>query len=269
LSQAPPDNWLDRVRTAVSRPFTAGNLSDYGLCPRKFFLSQFAAPDQQRALGRVRALHGAVRAALTAADKMGGPAAVGLEWLRDEFRRAFDGSACADSLEEEQTQRLGLRMLAEFHARQQATDCELLGADVRFQEAVEDLEFVAVADRLERHPEAGLVVARYDVRRDPLGPQRIPRDLSLGLLVVLAEARHGERPLARVYGLHKDKVYEARFDDAAVTRVAQRALFLARSIRADTDFAPATGDHCRWCRVRAECSAWLDRRRSLLGPGGC
>lgn len=269
MSQAPPDNWLERVRRAVSRPFTAGNLSDYGLCPRKFFLSQFAAPDQQRALGRVRALHGAVRAALIAADKMGGPAAVSLEWLRDEFRRAFDGSACADSLEEEQTRRLGLRMLGEFHARQQAANCELLGSDVRFQEAIEDLDFVAVADRLERHPQTGLIVARYDVRRDALGPQRIPRDLSLGLLVVLAEAHHAERPLARVYGLHKDRVHEARLDDAAASRVAQRALFLARSIRADTEFTPATGDHCRWCRVRSECSAWRDRRRSLLRPGGC
>jgi hypothetical protein len=262
------DNWLDLVRTAVSRPFTAGNLTDYGVCPRKFLLSHFAAPDQQRALGRTRALHSALRAALVAADKMGGPAKVSLEWLRNEFLRCFDGSACSDSLEEEQTRRLGLRMLAQFHASQRETTCELIGADVRFQHAIEDIEFVAVADRVERHPEMGLIVARYDSRREPLGPQRLMRDRAMGLLVLVAEAHHKERPVARVYALHKGKTYDAVLDDAVIARVRQHVLVVARTIRADTHFQAIPGANCGWCRVRNNCSAWQERRQNLLESGG-
>jgi len=268
VPEIPSDNWLDRVRTAISRPFTAGNLLDYGLCPRKFLLSQFAAREQMRALGRFRALHSELRATLVAADKMGGPAALSLEWLRDEFLRNFDGAACADTLEEEQTLRQGLRMLAEFQASQQDSSCELIAADFRFEENVEDLRFAAVADRVECSPQTGLIVARFDSRREPLGPTRLVRDLSMGLLVLLAEAYYGKRPTARIYSLHKNAIYDARLEDADLARVRSRALTVARSVRADAEFNPAPGDHCRWCRVRSDCSAWQERRRSLLGPGG-
>ncbi len=256
-----PDNWQQVVATALQRPLTAANLLDWRLCPHKFLLSFFAPSRQQRALGALRALHSAVRQTLVECDKRGGPAAVPLEWLRDEFMRLFDGSACADSLEEEQMRKLGLRMLAEFHASQRESPCRLLGADVRFEANIDDFAFVAVADRHEDCPELGAVVARYDVHKDPPGPTRILRDLRMGLLVVLAEQCLGSRPVARLYALRRGRIYDVQFDDAAAGRVRQQALALARAIRADTAFEPRPGDHCLWCRVRHACQAWQQRRQ--------
>ncbi|MCD6352032.1 MAG: PD-(D/E)XK nuclease family protein, partial [Armatimonadetes bacterium] len=249
-------------------PFTAANLSDYMTCPRKFFLSRFAPRAQQRALGQMRALQQALRSALVDADKLGGPAAAGLERIRDEFNRLFDGSLCADSLEEEQARRRGLRMLAEYVASQRSNPAELLAVDQRFEETIEDFTFVAVADRVERDAELGLIVARYDARRDPPGPTRILRHLPWGLLVMLAEQHYSQRPLARLYALHKNKRYDVTFDDQALGRLRQRVLSIARALRADAEFAPRPGDDCRWCRVRSQCSAWQQRRREALESGG-
>ena len=260
--------WVEQVRTTPDRVFTAGNLMDYSLCPRKFVLSLFAPAQQRRALGAVPALHSAVRATLVAADRKGGPAAVSLEWLRDEFLRRFDTAACSDSLEEEQTVRLGLRMLAEFQAAAREHPDELVGADVRYEATFEDLPFAAVADRVEKTQEGRLVVARYDVTRNPPGPRRLLNDFSIGLLVAVATLATGEKPMGRLYALRVNKTYEADYDDSRLEGIQRRAMTLARAIRADTEYAPKLGDHCRWCRVRLLCSAWQERRASMLRVRG-
>lgn len=227
-------------------------------------LSLFAPAQQRRALGAIQALHGAVRATLVAADRKGGPTAVSLEWLRDEFLRRFDTAACSDSLEEEQTVRLGLRMLGEFQAAARGRTDKLVGADVRYEADFEDLSFAAVADRVEKTAEGRLVVARYDVTRRPPGPQRLLNDFSMGLLVAVAAAATGEKPLARLYALRLNKTYEADYDESRLEGVRGRAMALARAIRADIQYPPNVGEHCRWCRVRNSCSAWQERRASML-----
>jgi CRISPR/Cas system-associated exonuclease Cas4 (RecB family) len=269
----PPDpateaRWLQQVRTTFDRPLTAGNLGDYSLCPRKLLLSLFAQADQRRALGASRALHGAIRAALVAADRQGGPAAVTLEWMRGELLRRFDRTACADSLEEEQTQKAGVRILAEWQAAARDHEDALVGADVRYEAAFEDLPFSAVADRVERRCDGRLVVARYDVTLRPPGPRKLLTDFSMGLLVGVAEAAIGETPLGRLYGLRVGKTYEAEYDEARLEAVRRRAMTVARAVRADLAYEPRLGDHCRWCRVRASCSAWQERRASMLQAGG-
>lgn len=260
--------WVEQVRTTLDRVFTAGNLSDYSLCPRKFVLSLFAPAQQRRALGAIPALHSAIRATLIAADRKGGPAAVSLEWLRDEFLRRFDTAACSDSLEEEQTVRLGLRMLGEFQAAARDHPDNLVGADVRYEAEFEDLSFAAVADRVERTCEGRLVVARYDVTRNPPGPRRLLNDFSMGLLVAVATTATGEKPIARLYALRLNKTYEADYEDWRIEGIRRRAMTIARAIRADAEYAPNLGDHCRWCRVRSSCSAWQQRRASMLGVEG-
>jgi hypothetical protein len=268
MGEVSEQDWLEQARRGIARPLTAVNLLDYALCPRKFLLSHFAPARQARALGATRALHSAVRGTLVACDQAGGPGAVSLEWLRQEFLRRFDGAACADSLEEEQTRRLGLRILADFQAQQRSAGVQVVGSDVRFAGRIEDLEFVGVADRVERGPQGELFVARYDVTRQPPGPQRLQRDFSMGLLVVLAEGQLGQRPWARLYALRKGKVYEVAFAEGQLERVRQRALSLARAIGADRQFVARPGDYCGWCRVRSACGVWQERRRSAVEAGG-
>ena len=260
--------WIDQARLGIEKPLTAGNLLDYQLCPRKFLLASFAPAHQLRALGAVRALHAAIRATLVACDRAGGPAAVSLQWLRDEFRRRFDGRACADSLEEERTIKLGLAILARWQAYQPQADEELVGADVLLAGSIEDLDFVATADRVVRLGDGRLAVARYDVRARPPSARKLAQDFSIGLLVTLAEDHYGERPIARLYALRADRIIDAELGDDQIAAVRQRALTTARAIRADTTFEARPGQQCSWCRVRAQCPEWEERRRSLLDFGG-
>jgi hypothetical protein len=268
MEQETEGQWLEQVRTTLDRAWTAGNLNDYALCPRKLVLSLFSAAGQRRALGAGQALRGAVRAVLVAADQQGGVLTWSLEKLRDEFRRRFDRAACADSLEEEQTERLGLGMIARFQAEQRGRAVELIAADERFEAVFEDLHFAAVADRVEREADGVLFVARFDVTSKPPGPERLQRDFSMGLLVAVVTAKLDEVPTGRSYALRAGKVYDVSLDAAQLEVIRRRAITTARSLRADTEFEPRPGDQCRWCRVRSSCSAWQQRRRSLLDAGG-
>lgn len=260
--------WIEQVRTTLDRAWTAGNLNDYNLCPRKLVLSLFSASGQRRALGASQALQGAVRAAVIAAEKQGGVQEWSLEKLRDEFRRRFDRAACADSLEEEQTERLGLNMIARFQAEQRDRAVEVLAVDERFEAGFEDLRFAAVADRVERGADGKVAVARFDVTARPPGSERLKRQFSMGLLLAVAAEKLAEPPSGRLYALRPGKVYDVALDEAQLGAVRRNAIILARLIRADVDFEARVGDQCRWCRVRRSCSAWKSRRRSLLDAGG-
>jgi hypothetical protein len=260
--------WLEQVRTTLDRPWTAGNLNDFNLCPRKLLLSLFSQSRQRRALGASQALQGAVRAALVAADQQGGVGEWSLEKLRDEFLHRFDKAACADSLEEEQTERLGINMLARFQAEQRGRTAELLAVDERYEAIFEGLHFAAVADRVERDADGKLVVARYDVTSKPPGPERLKKEFSMGLLIAIVAATRDEIPSGRIYALRPGKVYDVTLDEAELVVVRGRAIMAARLIQADTDFGARAGDGCRWCRVRSSCTAWQSRRRSLLDAGG-
>jgi RecB family exonuclease len=209
-----------------------------------------------------------VRAALVAADQQGGVLEWSLEQLRDEFLRRFDKAACSDSLEEEQTQRLGINMLARFQAEQRERTTQLIAADERFEAIFEGLHFAAVADRVERDADGKLVVARYDVTSKPPGPERLKREFSMGLLIAIVAAKLDEIPTGRIYALRPGKVYDVTLEEAELVVVRGRAIMAARLIQADADFQARAGDGCRWCRVRSGCSAWQDRRRSLLDAGG-
>jgi hypothetical protein len=260
--------WLEQVRTTLDRAWTAGNLNDYNLCPRKLVLSLFSASGQRRALGASQALQGAVRAAIVTAEQQGGVQEWSLEKLRDEFRRRFDKAACADSLEEEQTERLALNMIARFQAEQRERTVQVVAVDERFEAQFEDLRFAAVADRVERDPDGQVAVARFDMTAKPPGPERLQREFSMGLLIAVAAETLGEPPTGRLYALRPGKVYEVSLDEAQLGAIRRNAIILARLIRADGGFEARVGDQCRWCRVRGSCSAWQSRRRSLLDAGG-
>src|SRR5690554_3302737 len=99
------------------RPFSARNLADYHQCPQKFLLSWFVPREEtRRFLGGPATLHRALRQALVDCHRLGGPAEVPPERVEAVFDDAWDGSACADSLEEERLHAQGVRMLREYCA---------------------------------------------------------------------------------------------------------------------------------------------------------
>lgn len=129
------------------QPLTARMLADFALCPRKFLLSFFTSREAERHFrGGSAALHQAVREAVVSLYGLGGPGKGSREALLEAFEAHWDGSLCADALEEEQLHDQGRRMLDDYYADHVAAGGEVLGTDRRLAGEIEGQALVAVAD---------------------------------------------------------------------------------------------------------------------------
>lgn len=248
-------------RELPARALTARNLEDYALCPQKYLLSFFQPPGEtERTLGGPAVLHQAVRAALIELYRQGGPPAIPPEKLKKLFEARWDGRACADSREEEELHRLGLRILCQYHERHVAEPVQTLASDLRMEAEIGGYRFVAVADRVDEQPEGNVTLLRYRTTLRPPGAGELSRDLSARMLWLVGE-RHWGRPVrVAAEALRRGKVILAEFPAAVRKETEERLVRQAQEIRRATDFFPRQGKHCRHCRSRPRCPAWQGAR---------
>ena len=239
------------------RPFTARNIADYALCPQKFLLSWFVSREEtRRFLGGPATLHQAVRDALVECFRAGGPHAAPLARVEAAFEQAFDGSACADSLEEEQLHVRGLRMLRDVHAAQRGSHARVVEVDLRMEIALGDHRFVAVADAVLREHDGGVNAVRWLTTRRPPSLKEMAESPSWGLLFACAREHFaGEDVSVTMYSLREGRGHRVRFRDEDLEPLLARLTRAADRIRVATEFPPQTGQHCRWCRARSRCPA--------------
>lgn len=242
------------------QPLSARMLDDFATCPRKFLLAFFTSRDAERHFrGGTAALHQAVRTAVLEAWVLGGPAQVSAQSLQDTFEANWDGSLCADSLEQEQLHAQGLKMLQEYHARHLSDDNRVLATDLRLTGQIGEQTFVAVAD-LVLSPEPGQVsFIRLTTSRSPLGSGQLAREVSAQLLWLLAQ----DHPLVDVHArrvvyeaLRKPAEHEVSLTDEEEQYARRDIASRVARIHRETTFEPIKGKHCRWCRSRARCPAW-------------
>lgn len=239
------------------RPFTARNIADYVECPQKFLLSWFVPREEtRRFLGGPATLHQALRQALIDCYRMGGPAAVSTDRVLAVFEEAFDGSACADSLEEERLHRQGVSMLRDYLERHDQESREVLDVDLRMEISLGDHRFVAVADLVIRENDGGINALRWMSARRPPSPGEIAESPGWGLLYACAEQHFaGEDVSVTMYSLRQRKGCRVRFRSDVLGGLLLRLTRVADRIRVATDFPPQPGQHCRWCRARSRCPA--------------
>jgi hypothetical protein len=233
---------------APQGPLTARNLEDFDQCPRKYLLS-FLVPRAEgtRFVGAAAALHRAVRDALLEQHAVGGGSEA---TLREAFARHFDGSACRDSREEEDTRRDGLRMM-EAQASQPLLPPGR--CDVRLELPLGGHVFVAVADVLSPEPPG---VFRLVTARRPPSPGELVDRLSPALLWLAAAGALGDAVTAHVVDLRQGRLLSYRLEAAERGALSARLVSLADRLRREREFAANRGAHCRWCRSQPECPAW-------------
>ncbi len=239
------------------RPFTARNLADYQQCPQKFLLSWFVPREEtRRFLGGPAILHQAVRQALVDCYRLGGPGSVGCDRLDDVFEDAWDGSACADSLEEERLHAQGLRMLHEYHEDPPGAAADLLDVDLRMEVERGDHRFVSVAGAVMREKDGGVNALRWLTTRKPPSAKDICESTGWGLFFACVQDHFpGEDVSVTMYSLRRGSGHRVRFSDDELEQLVRRATRLADRIRVATEFPCVTGMHCRWCRSRSRCPA--------------
>lgn len=238
------------------RPLTARNLEDFALCPQKFLLSFFVSPAQSdRFRGGPAALQRAARAALLACYREGGPAQVPVERLLEAFEAHWDGSLCADSLEEEQLHRQGQEMLRRYHEQHAAAPTRVLAVDQRLEAEIGGHRFVAVADRVDDLGQ-GTLLLRYRTTRDMPGPKALAKDLSTALLLLVGEAAYQRPAQAAIYALRAGRLVVAEISPAQKRAWEEEIVARAAQVRAARDYPTNVGQHCRVCRCRPLCPAW-------------
>lgn len=239
------------------RPFTARNLADYHQCPQKFLLSWFVPREETRQfLGGPATLHQAVRQALVELHRLGGPVEVGLERVAAVFEDAWDGSACADSLEEERLHSQGVKMLREYYSVAAERHAEALELDFRMEVELGGHSFVAVADAVMRESDGGVNAIRWLSTRKPPSVNDIYDSTGWGLLFACARQHFpGEDVSVTMYSLRRNSGHRVRFSEDELEALVRRATRVADRIRVATQFPCVTGMHCRWCRARSRCPA--------------
>ena len=239
------------------RPLTARNLADWRECPQKFLLSYFVSrAESRRFIGGPAALHQALREALVECYRLGGPDRLPLDQLLAGFEAAWDGSLCADSLEEEQLHGRGVEMLESYHAKHQRDQPEMMQADLRMQVELGVHEFVAVADVILREADGGINALRWLSTRRPPSAEEMMVSLSWGLLFIATQHKFADQDVSvTMYSLRRDSGHRVRFEEDEAARIERRATRIADRIRVATEFPTVTGKHCRWCRSRGRCPA--------------
>ncbi len=239
------------------RPFTVRNLADYRQCPQKFLLSQFVSREEtRRFLGGPATLHQALRRALVQCYRRGGPMETPFDTMLGAFEEEWDGSACADSLEEERLHAQGVKLLREYHEAHREPFPQAIEVDLRMEIELEDHTFVAVADALMREEGGDINALRWLSTRKPPSVREIFESPGWGLLFKCAQERfEGEDVSVTMYSLRRGSGHRVRFISDDLEPLMRRLTRQADRIRVATEFPPVTGMHCRWCRARSRCPA--------------
>ena len=240
------------------RPLTARNLRDFELCPQKYLLSLSVAPAKARQfIGGPAALQSAVRGALIDCYRRGGPQELSQQDLLDLFEQHWKGELCADSLEESQLHSRGTKMLTDYYQAHHQAPNQTVTGDLRLTGEIASHNFVAVADRVDRDESGVITLLRYKASASPPGPGTLGKDISAGLLLLLGSQHYAsEQCQTAIYALRPQRVIVADIDTDQRQRLCQQITTLADEVQSAQDFPTQKGQHCRWCRSRAQCPAW-------------
>jgi len=240
------------------RPLTARNLRDFELCPQKYLLSLSVAPAEARQfIGGPAALQGAVRGALIDCYRRGGPQEISRQSLLDLFEQHWEGELCADSLEEGQLHSRGIRLLTDYYQAHRQAPNQTIAEDLRLTGEIAGHNFVAVADRVDRDESGMITLLRYKTSASPPGAGALAKDISVGLLLLLGAHYYQPQPCqTAIYALRPQRLTVADIGPDQRQRLRKQIIALADEVHAAQDFPQKKGQHCRWCRSRAQCPAW-------------
>ncbi len=242
----------------LQRRLTARNLADFRLCPQKYLLSVLVTPtDTRKFIGGPAVLHRAMRQALVNCYQRGGPQEVPVETLLELFEQNWEGNLCADSLEETLLHARGIETLTAYYQAHHDQANQTIAVDLPLNDTIEGHEFVAVADRVDRDESGLITLLRYKSGSSLPGPGALGKDVSAGLLLLLGTRHYAPQPCqTAIYALRRSRLTTADIDEAQLERLRQQIVTLASELRSAEEFPVRKGQHCRWCRSRAQCPAW-------------
>lgn len=242
----------------LDQPLTAKALEAYRLCPMKYRLYRLGGPATAaaRRVDAARALHAAIRQSLNQCYRMGGPQRVPVESLIEAFTDSFDGSASADSREEEEYRSTGVRLLTEYHEDHRGDPPAQVAVDVRLAAAIGGSPFEARADRRQYSADRPAAFVVYTTARRPASENALQADLQTAILQMLAQQAEGREVVVELHALRKRRSLDATKPPDVLDDLRQRVTALAAAVAEATDYPTVRARHCRWCHARGVCPEW-------------
>ncbi len=148
-------------------------------------------------------------------------------------------------------------MLTDYYQTHHEAPSQTIAADLRLVGEIAGHNFVAVADRVDRDESGVITLLRYKTSASPPGPGALAKDISAGLLLLLGAHHYQPQPCqTAIYALRPQRLTIADIDADQRQRLREQIIALANEIQSAQDFPTQEGQHCRWCRSRAQCPAW-------------
>ncbi len=240
-------------------PITAKALEAYRLCPMKYRLYRLGGPvgAAARRVDAARALHAAIRQSLNQCYRMGGPRGFPVERLIEAFMDCFDGSASADTREEEEHRSTGARLLTEYHADHRGDPPAEVDVDVRLTAAIGGFSFEARADRCETSPDGLRTFVLYTTARRTPSENALQTDLQTAILQLVAQEAEGQEVAVELHALRKRRALKATKSPDVLDDLRNRITTLAAVIDEATEYPTVRARHCRWCHARGVCPEWV------------
>ena len=196
-----------------------------------------------------------------AAERTREAGAAALATAIDEYRQLHDFTGLNLSAKEADQFFADAGALVDgYFAMEDPTTITDIGLELRLQANIGELTLRGIIDRLERHPDGGLVVTDYKTGRTP-GP-RFQQDKMAGVhfYAFLCQEVYGERPVeVRLMYLRSGDVIKATPTAQSVRFLATRTTAVWNAVRAATEadnFQPKTGPLCKSCNFRDWCPAF-------------
>lgn len=135
-----------------------------------------------------------------------------------------------------------------------------VGVEMKMATTIGDLTLRGIIDRLEEHPDGGLVVVDYKTGRAPGPKYESDRLNGVHFYAFLCQEVLGQRPVAvRLMYLRSRDIITATPTAQSVKFLATRTTAVWNAVRAATaadNFQPKTGPLCKTCSFRDWCPAF-------------
>lgn len=190
------------------------------------------------------------------------------ETLYDLFRQAWteirgedDFAGLFENTEEERQWGVeSLQLLANYFAIEDPASFDPAAREMDMTEEMNGIVIRGILDRMDRHPDLGLVITDYKTGKAPPETYALPAFFALKIYALLIRNRMGETPAElRLLYLNGPTMYRLAVDDRQLDAmdIQLRALWTAIDRALSSGRFPARpGALCNWCSYKEICPAW-------------
>ncbi|MCU0686209.1 MAG: PD-(D/E)XK nuclease family protein [Polyangiaceae bacterium] len=250
----------DRAKAPRLPRLSPTRLNLYRFCPRAygFYYDEGLRWGSNSA---AQSFGGSLHRALQAFHARGGPAAVPLETLHEQWHAAWSSAGYESAEQAAEYRAAGAELLTRYHEASREPGRVTLATEATLQRRYDDFILFGKVDRLDRRPDGALEVVDYKSGRREVTEQEVRESLAMTLYQLLVARQHpGVSVHTRVVALRTGESASVLRSEAELDAAEAEIVALTRTVLGDAIKPARPGESCRSClypRVCPSGRAWL------------